>query len=146
MRQDDGLGPVVIEHLKLLRPHWPLRALRGDAAGLLELLPSLEGLVVIDALVSGAEPGTLWHREVSSQPLPTALKSASTHALGVAEALELARTLEQLPPVVWLFGVEALWSGHGEGLSPPVQQAIPLLLETLLQQLDPLLGATSAPS
>lgn len=140
MRQDDGLGPRVIEQLQRLRPHWPLKVLRGDAAGLLELLPGLEGLVVIDALISGTAPGSLLVRDCSTQPLPTTLKGASTHALGVAEALELARMLDQLPPVVWVFGVEALWSGHGEGLSPPVEAAIPALLDALTQLLDPYFG------
>lgn len=140
MRQDDGLGPRVIELLQHLRPHWPLKVMRGDAAGLLELLPGLEGLVVIDALISGMAPGTLLVRDCSTQPLPATLKGASTHALGVAQALELARMLDQLPPVVWVFGVEALWSGHGEGLSPPVEASIPALLDALTHLLDPRLG------
>ena len=52
---------------------------------------------MIDGVSSGAAPGTLHRFEVADEPLPAELFSSSTHALGVAEAVELARELDRLP-------------------------------------------------
>jgi hydrogenase maturation protease len=60
--------------------------------------------VIVDAVRSGAEPGTL-HRLTRLDQLPAA-SPASSHGLGLAEALALGERLGQLPPWV-VIGVEA---------------------------------------
>ena len=49
---------------------------------LLGLWDGLQTLVVVDALRSGARPGTLRRFEVGDAPLPRELRLASTHAMG----------------------------------------------------------------
>ena len=54
-------------------------------------------VVVVDAVRSGAPPGTRAPLRRAGEPLPPALRGASTHAFGLAEAIELARALGRLP-------------------------------------------------
>jgi hydrogenase maturation protease len=49
---------------------------------------------------------------------------ASSHGLGVTEALELARALSVLPPLVTVVGIEAGQVGAGEPLSDAVRAAV----------------------
>jgi hypothetical protein len=63
---------------------------------------------------------------------------AGTHALGVADAVELARALDLLPARLALVGVEAGSSGVGEGLSGPVQARLGDVVRTVTE----LLGAS----
>ena len=58
--------------------------------------------------------------------------SASTHHLGVAEAVELGRSLGRLPDRREVIGIEGGWFGAGRGLSPEVRGAVEEL-ETALR-------------
>jgi hydrogenase maturation protease len=83
--------------------------------------------VLVDAVVGGGEPGSVLHlaaEAIASNPSPMPL---SSHGIGVAEALELARTLYRTPIAtrVEIVGVViARPTGPGFGLSPAVAAAV----------------------
>ena len=81
-------------------------------------------MILVDAVQNSAEPGTVHRFDAGSEPLPTEfVQSCSTHALSLAEAVELARSLEELPEEVVIFGVEGLSFEHGNRLTPTVAAA-----------------------
>ncbi len=82
----------------------------SPATGLLPLLAGVDAAILIDAVVSGAAPGTL-HR-IDLDQLDEATRQISAHDLGVAETLALARTLGMLPENLLIYGIEA--GGKGE--------------------------------
>ena len=55
----------------------------------------------------------------------------STHALGVAEAIELGRALGRLPRRLLVFGIEGGSFDAGAGLSPEVERAVGQLTDEL---------------
>ena len=73
---------------------------------LLSLWEDYETAIVVDATQSGAEPGTVRRLPVHDEPLPEELRRTSTHLLGVAEAVELARALGKLPARTIVYGIE----------------------------------------
>lgn len=75
-------------------------------AGLIELLDGAETVILIDAVRSGAPPGTL-HDLSLAELTATGRALASSHALGVAEALALARALGRAPRRGRVLGIEA---------------------------------------
>jgi len=115
-RRDDAAGLVAAKKLGG-------RELE-DVAALVEALGEAEQAVVVDAVSSGAEPGTIHRFEAASEPLPERLFAASTHVLGVGEAVELARALGKLPARLSVYGIEGADFSAGEGLSPVVEQAV----------------------
>ncbi len=123
LRGDDGAGPAVA------------RALDGrECSGeLFELLDAWEGaaaVVLVDAVRSGAPPGTLHRFDASETPLPVGFTAApSTHALGLGEAIELARAIGRLPGRVVVHGVEGERFELGEGLSAATASALAALEE-----------------
>ncbi|MDF1523933.1 MAG: hydrogenase maturation protease, partial [Trueperaceae bacterium] len=108
-RGDDGAGPLAARLLARAwadrpPPHVAVRAWHGDPLGLIEAWDGVERLVLIDAVVSGAAPGTCRRYGVDA-PFATG-GAASTHGVGLADALALARTLGRLPPTVEVWGIE----------------------------------------
>lgn len=93
-------------------------------------------VVVVDAVVSGAEPGTVRVLEVGETPVSTqtwaALGVGGTHAFGLAEAVELARVLGRLPERVSLVLVEAADVTPGAPLSAAVAAAVPRAVDAVL--------------
>jgi hydrogenase maturation protease len=102
---------------------------------LIDGLVGAESAVVVDAVASGAEPGTLHRFDASAEPIPARVFRSSTHAFGVGEAIELARALGKLPRRVVVYGIEGASFAAGEGLSPAVAEAVELAVAAVLEEL-----------
>lgn len=123
LRGDDGAGPAVID---LLSGDLPERVrvveCRGDLTGVLDAWWGARRAVVVDAVVSGAEPGTV-HRIDDPDRLPTSWRSPSSHLVGLGEALQLGRVLGSFPEQLSVYGIEAGDVRTGSELSPAVRDA-----------------------
>lgn len=131
-RTDDSVGPRLAElvadrHIADVTaiPH------HGEGTGLMELWTGADRVILIDATVSGAPAGTIRQWDAVT-PLPAGLFPAGSHLFGVAEGIELARRLGQLPPSLTVVGIEASDLSRGEGLTPAVEAALPAALQTVL--------------
>jgi hydrogenase maturation protease len=119
---DDGVGLAVAREL----------AVRGfavresaDASLLLALLPAGHRVVVVDAVAGGGPPGTVMQLDPAA--LGTGPTPLSSHGLGVAEAIALARTLYGDEAVTRLaivgIAIERP-AAHAIGLSPAIAAAV----------------------
>src|SRR5690349_7192119 len=124
-RSDDGAGPAVLALLRTM--HLPgvwLLECDGDCSILLEAWQGADAVVLVDAVSSSAPPGTIYHFDLLARQLPRDLSFQSTHAFGVAEALELGRVLNQLPASLTLYAIEGKSFATGIGLSDEVTPAV----------------------
>lgn len=121
---DDAVGLIVARMLRE-KPLLGVRVIEagGDATTLVELWKDADAVILIDAVRSGARPGTIYRIEAHAEPIPTSFARHSTHAFGAAEAIELARALDQLPSRLILFGIEGHNFDAGADLSPEVEIA-----------------------
>jgi hydrogenase maturation protease len=136
LRHDDGAGPEVARRLHATRPPG-CRILeeQGEPIGLLERWALVKEALVVDAVQSGAEPGTLHRFDATAGPLPVEVFKSSTHALGIADAVELGRELGRLPPRMSVYGIEGENFEAGEGLSPAVEATVNALVAELHEEL-----------
>jgi hydrogenase maturation protease len=81
-------------------------------------------VLLVDAVESGAPPGTIHRLDAQAQSVPASFFHYSTHAFSAAEAVELARALGQLPPRLIIYGVEGKDFRAGTALSPEVAAAV----------------------
>lgn len=125
-RGDDRAGIAVARLLRRHRLQDRARVTEsdGDVAALLETLQGGERVILVDASQSGIRPGTVRRFQAHHHPLPASVGASSTHALGLAAAIDLARTLGRLPPEVTVYAIEGRTFGIGEGLSPEVHEAV----------------------
>lgn len=124
-RGDDAAGVIAARRLGGLEHE-------GDPVALLHVWCDADTAIVIDAVSSGAPPGTVHRFDATAAPLPTKLRgSSSTHALGLAEAIELGRTLGQLPARLIVYGIEGERFEAGAELTPAVAAAIEAVVEAV---------------
>jgi hydrogenase maturation protease len=129
-RSDDGAGIVVARRLRALFPTGvTVLEQSGEGAALIQAWQGAAWVMLVDAVRSGASPGTIHRLDARAGPMPTGFFNYSTHAFSVAEAVELARSLGQLPSHLIVYGVEGLNFEAGVGLSPAVTQALESVLE-----------------
>ncbi|MFC3119745.1 hydrogenase maturation protease [Jhaorihella thermophila] len=124
-RGDDAVGREVA---RWLRGRAPQRArvldTDGEPASLIALLDGLAAVWIVDACRSGARAGAIRRLDVSATALPSELTTVSTHGLGLAEAIELARAIDRLPPHCVVYAIEASAFDHGSSLTPDVAAAV----------------------
>jgi hydrogenase maturation protease len=77
----------------------------------------------VDASASGAAAGTVRRLDARAGPLPAASFALSSHGLGLAAAIELARALGQLPPRCIVYAIEGASFAAGAPLTPAVAEA-----------------------
>lgn len=124
-RGDDAVGLIVARHLKeRLANSTTVIEQSGDGVALIEAWQGAQTVIVIDAMMSGAAPGTIRRFDANAQPIPTASFRCSTHAFGLAEAIELARALDKLPQRLVVYGIEGRNFSGGVGLSAEVEKAV----------------------
>ena len=140
-RCDDGAGIAVARRLRKLFPTGVrIREESGEGAALMQAWQGGTWVWIVDAVRSGAPPGTIHHLDARAAPVPTGFFHYSTHAFSVAEAVELARSLDQLPAHLVVYGIEGSDFIAGLELSPAVEQAVEAAVERLAQEIRAALG------
>jgi len=137
---DDSVGLRVAAELKSRLADRPEVVVSEDYWGGLRLMERMAGFdraIVIDAICTGAPPGTI-HR-LTPGSIPTQ-RSASTHDVNLATALALGRTAGLHLPRdedILLVGVEAEdILSFGEQCTPAVAAAIAPAVEEVVRAVD----------
>jgi hydrogenase maturation protease len=139
LRGDDGAGLRVVRRLEGRVPE-TVRLIEAppDAVALLDLWEGADRVVLIDAMRSGAPAGTVAAVDAGSESDAGRLVGESTvssHAMGLAEAVALARVLDRLPRRLRIYGIEAASLVHGAPLSEAVLRAADALADRLVAEL-----------
>ncbi len=134
-RGDDGCGLAVARRVGGAAPPG-VRVVEheGDGVRLLDLWVGEEHAVVVDAAASGGPPGAVHRFDAVAAPLPVASLRSSSHAFGVADAIELARALDRLPGRLDVYGIEGATFAAGGRLTPAVAAAAAALADHLVEQ------------
>ncbi|CAI7975265.1 hydrogenase maturation protease [Frankia sp. Hr75.2] len=123
-RHDDAVG---LEVARLLRRRPPpgvdVLESEGEPTSLLLAWEGADAVWIIDAAESAAPPGTVHRVEADDHALPRDVGAASTHALGLADTVEIGRGLGRLPKHVVIYAISGRDFSAGEGLDPDVAAA-----------------------
>jgi hydrogenase maturation protease len=144
---DDAVGLNVARHIRSrLSEHDRLEVRESSEMGLslLDLVAGFDELVLVDAVVTGqATPGFVHQLEESDLPV---LPQGSPHFLGIGELLALGRRLGlTVPRRARIFAVEVKDPFTVRvGLSEPVRQAFPAVVEYILRAARELAGGQAA--
>ncbi len=133
-RRDDGVGPTVLAELRGRVPSdVGLHLSDGEPTQLLDLWAGAPLVVVVDAVL--CEPSTPGRIHRSTLTTPLAASAATTHGLGIPEAVRLAEVLDRAPQRLVVLAVEAADIGFGLGLSDAVAGAVPAAVDAVLAEL-----------
>jgi hydrogenase maturation protease len=158
-RGDDGVGVAVArevaDRLRRLTATGPgaepravveVAEVDGEPARLLELWAGRDLAVVVDAVVSGAAPGTLHVGGPDLGPAPGRARVGGSHAVGIADAVALGRALGRLPTRLVTVGVEGAGFDHGGDLDldPRVAAAVPEAADVVVTEVTAAAGVAAA--
>ena len=138
--RDDSIGLRVVQVLRdRLGDNNDIEVSEDYWGGLrlMERMIGYDRAIIIDAIRTDAEPGTI--HLLTPDDIPTQ-RSASAHDVNLPTALELGRKAgAQLPPPneILIVGVEAAdVQTFDEALSPKVELALPRAVDAVLSALD----------
>jgi hydrogenase maturation protease len=87
-------------------------------------------VTLVDA-ASGMEVGEIMEWNARREPLPSSWNMTSSHYVGIAEAIELSRSLGRLPAQLKVLAIGGGQFDVGNPLSTEVQRAIKLVVNRL---------------
>jgi len=137
--RDDAVGLRVAQAIEpLLRGRSDVDVAEDVWGGLrlMERMMDFDRAVIVDAIVTGAPPGTIHRLRVSDMPTQ---RSASAHDVNLPTALAFGRQSGAHLPAddqVLLVGIEAAdILNFGEDLTPAVAAAVPRAVQMVLEEL-----------
>jgi len=136
-RGDDAAGREAAKRLRgALADDIEIVELDGDATELLAVLQRANVAYLVDACVSGAPPGFVRRLDVAEAPSPQAGFRLSSHGLGLAEALELAKALGAMPAEGVVYAIEGANFGIGEPMSEAAHHAVDVVVERIKAEIE----------
>lgn len=106
----------------------------GETSELMDAWTGAQDVIVVDAVVTGAPVGTVhcWDKPYS---IKFGKSTGSTHGMGPAEAIELARAMRCLPSRLCVYGIEGQNFETGAAVSAQVQRAVQEVVEHIVSGL-----------
>lgn len=139
-RGDDAAGLVVVRRLSSDPAVFAdIVETSGEPAALIASLDAAAWAILVDA-ASGIAPGTVERFDVTATALPNEAFVCSTHAMGVAQALELARALGRLPPKCIVYGIGGESFETGAALTDRVAGAVDAAESSVREEIRALLS------
>ena len=141
-RGDDGVGPIVASALS--NRHVPgVRSMQdpGDMLTLIDQWHAADTVILIDALASGAAPGTIYCFDALAQPIPTNVSLSSTHSFDLAQAVRIAQVVQRLPSRLLVYTIAGKQFDMGIHLSPQVEDVIDEVIEQVEHECMRIIGS-----
>ena len=131
---DDGAGRAVARRL-IGRNDCALevRECSGEATSLMSAWTGFDDVFLVDACRGAGSSGSVHRIGPDDVERVAKLQHASTHSLGVAAAIGLARALGTLPSRLVIYAIEAGHAREGEGLSPEVDHGVHEVVALVMQ-------------
>jgi hydrogenase maturation protease len=133
-RGDDGAGRAVARRLAARDDCvFEVRECSGEATSLMDAWSGFEEVVLVDACRGAGPSGSVHRIGPEDVDRVARLQHASTHSLGVAAAICLARALGTLPSRLVIYAIAVGHSREGEGLSREVDRAVHEVVALLMR-------------
>lgn len=133
---DDAVGLHVAWKLKEMKLPEGVQLIEAGTPGLnlLDLWEGVQQVIIVDAVISGSDPGIIHLFDGASLP-PRGFLPLCLHGFNVIDAIELARKMDRLPARLRILGIEILTEeAYYEGLSKRVAAAVEPACERVLEE------------
>ena len=145
-RGDDGVGPLVAQKLSGRLPAGAKLVVRsGDLMSLIEDWAGVDAVICVDAAAQRGAPGRVYRIDLAEEALPPELSFTSSHAFGLAEAIELARVLELAPKQIVVYAIEGACFDTGAPFTPAVLSAATEVADCIAGEVTRILNAANGP-
>jgi hydrogenase maturation protease len=134
LRGDDGAGLEVARRLRgQVSERVRIIEHLGDGTALISAWQDANRVIVVDAVKSGAKPGTIFRFDSPYLSFPEQISFTSSHDFGLEEALKLATQLDQMPKSLVIYVIEGGSYALGEGLTTEVEVAVESVIKQIFE-------------
>lgn len=133
--KDEGVGIHVVNALqKMALPHNIKLIDGGTSPELMPYITDASRLIVIDAMETGDEPGSVYRLHLDELNIETA-RMTSTHEINLIAELKLMRLIGQALPETIIIGVQPGDMSLSTELSPQLEAKIPDIVRLVLREI-----------
>lgn len=135
--KDEGIGVHIAHALQQIDIPYNVKIIDGGTSlDLPDCLENVDKLIIIDAVKTGGQPGTIYR----FHPYDMDIESEgiiSLHELGLAQSLRMMRLIGNEPKETVIIGIEPKEINWGTELSAELQQKIPEIINIVLGEISP---------
>ena len=132
-RRDDGAGIHVVNQLKKKAPTLDAIDVALGSVEILEAMIGYERVIIVDAMVTGAEPGSYFHVNIAMGDEPPVV--SYSHGIDLITTLELGKRLytDQMPKELMVIGIEVEDTlTMSEECTPRVRDAVEKVVDEII--------------
>ena len=132
-RRDDGAGIHVVNHLKKKVPTIDAIDVALGSVEILEYMMGYEKVIIVDAIVTGAEPGSYFHVNIAAMDDPPLI--FHSHGIDLITTLKLGNLLysDQMPKELMVIGIEVEDTlTISEECTPRVREAVNNVVDEII--------------
>jgi hydrogenase maturation protease len=95
-----------------------------------------ETVIVIDAVMSGVEAGTIHRFDAVKEKIPGEFCTGySTHSFSLIESVGISKALGEMPSSLIIYGIEGRNFAMGQGLSSEVEKAAEKAMNLIMEEI-----------
>lgn len=135
---DDGVSIHIVKRLYKTKLDADIKLAATGGLGIIEIVAGYDRLILVDAIITGNEPGTIFELSLDELQTHPPVHFASTHDVSFIAALKLGRELmpEKMPSEIIIFAIEVEdITTFGEECTPKVQKAIPQVIKLIKEKI-----------
>ncbi|MDG6225790.1 MAG: hydrogenase maturation protease [Candidatus Thermoplasmatota archaeon] len=136
---DDGIGPRLIEELKLLGTGVELIDIGTGGMQLVHVLAGYDAVLLIDAADMGVDPGEFRVLSPENAVSVKECRSYSLHDWDIMRSIEISNEIGEAPQRILILAIQPGSLRMGEGISPEVESGIPRYIGEINAALDRLM-------
>ena len=135
---DDGVAIHIVKRLNKAKLDADIELAATGGLGIIEMVAGYDRLILVDAILTGNEPGTIFELSLDELQTHPPVHFASTHDVSFIAALKLGRELmpEKMPSEIIIFAIEVEdITTFGEECTPKVKEAIPQVIKLIKEKI-----------
>ena len=132
-RRDDGAGIHVVNQLKKKAPSLDAIDVALGSVEILDAMIGYERVIIVDAMVTGAEPGSYFHVDIAAGDEPPVI--SYSHGIDLITTLKLGKLLysDQMPKELMIIGIEVEDTlTMSEECTPRVREAVESVVDEII--------------
>jgi hydrogenase maturation protease len=135
--KDEGIGVHLVQKLAGIIDNANVKIIdAGTSPDFLSLVDgNIDKLIVVDAVKTGNEPGTIYRLTLDDLELDSK-SPVSLHEIGVLDSLKIMALFDRLPESTVIIGIEPKTIDFGLDLSPEVEEKLPEIINLVLKEIE----------